>query len=101
MSDAKDLAARIEDRLRSVIDPELGENVVDLGLIYAIAVAPGGAVRVTMTTTMNGCPATEFLRDGVEACVLAVEGVTSVIVDLVYDPPWTPDMMVAETAARF
>lgn len=101
MSDAKDLAARIEDRLRSVIDPELGENVVDLGLIYAIAVASDGTARVTMTTTMSGCPAADFLRDGVEACVVAIEGVTSVIIHLVYEPPWTPEMMAAETAARF
>ena len=101
MSDAKDLAARIEDRLRNVIDPELGENVVDLGLIYAIAVKSDGTARVTMTTTMNGCPAADFLRDGVEACVVAVEGVTSAIVDLVCDPPWTPGMMATETAARF
>ncbi|BDA85407.1 hypothetical protein Sa4125_29490 [Aureimonas sp. SA4125] len=101
MSDAGDPAARVENRLRRVIDPELGENVVDLGLIYAIAVAPDGAARVTMTTTMKGCPATVILRDAVEACVLAVEGVTSVDVDLVYDPPWSPGMMAAGTAARF
>ncbi|MCF1494494.1 DUF59 domain-containing protein [Agrobacterium vitis] len=101
MPDASDLAVRIEDRLRMVIDPELGENVVDLGLIYGITVQPDGAVRVTMTTTMKGCPATAFLSDAVSSGVLDLAGVTSADVDLVYDPPWTPDMMAAETALRF
>lgn len=58
-------------------------------------------MRVTMTTTMEGCPATAVLKDAVAGCVGEVDGVTSVDVDLVYDPPWTPDMMVAETALRF
>lgn len=101
MPDPNDLAARIDDRLRMVIDPELGENVVDLGLIYGITVGADCSVRVTMTTTMKGCPATAFLRDAVVGCVLGVAGVTSVDVDLVYDPPWTSDMMAAETATRF
>lgn len=101
MPDPSDLASRIDDRLRMVIDPELGENVVDLGLIYGITVGADSAVRVTMTTTMKGCPATAFLKDAVAGCVLDVAGVTSVDVDLVYDPPWTPGMMAAETARRF
>ncbi|MGV8939642.1 MAG: metal-sulfur cluster assembly factor [Allorhizobium sp.] len=101
MPDPGTLALRIDDRLRMVIDPELGENVVDLGLIYGITVQTGGLVRVTMTTTMKGCPATGFLKDAVAACVRDVGGVTSVDVDLVYDPPWTPEMMASTTAARF
>ncbi|MDW5317557.1 metal-sulfur cluster assembly factor [Rhizobium sp. PL01] len=101
MPDPLDLPVRIADRLRMVIDPELGENVVDLGLIYGIAVQPGGAVRVTMTTTMKGCPATTFLKDAVAICAQKIEGVQSVHVDLVYDPPWTPEMVVAAVALRF
>ena len=101
MPDPATLVLRIDDRLRLVIDPELGENVVDLGLIYGITVQPGGLVRITMTTTMKGCPATGFLKDAIAACVRDMDGVASVDVDLVYDPPWTPEMMAAGTAARF
>ena len=57
--------ARIRDALRNVIDPELGYNVVDLGLIYDIAVEEGGVVRITMTTTTPGCPAAGYLKEGV------------------------------------
>jgi len=101
MHEAGDIAARVDDCLRLVIDPELGENVVDLGLIYGIAVTCDGAVRITMTTTMKGCPATAFLRDAVATCVTQVDGVASVDVDLVYDPPWAPEMMTANTSLRF
>jgi metal-sulfur cluster biosynthetic enzyme len=59
MSD--DLAARIRDALRVVVDPELSHNIVDLGFVYAIAVEDG-VVRITMTDTIPGCPAASFLR---------------------------------------
>jgi metal-sulfur cluster biosynthetic enzyme len=57
--------ARIRQALRNVIDPELGYNIVDLGFIYDIAVEEGGVVRITMTTTTPGCPATGYLKEGV------------------------------------
>lgn len=99
--DSDRLAFAIDERLRMVIDPELGENIVDLGLIYGIVVSPAGAVRVTMTTTMKGCPATSFLTEAVEACVLGVEGVSCVEIELTYDPPWSPDLMASAAAMRF
>lgn len=99
--DSDRLAFVIDERLRTVIDPELGENIVDLGLIYGIVVSPAGDVRVTMTTTMKGCPATAFLKEAVEACVCGVDGVRSVEIDLTYDPPWSPDLMASATAMRF
>ncbi|MBB4186448.1 metal-sulfur cluster biosynthetic enzyme [Sinorhizobium terangae] len=67
--DNDELVERIRDALRIVIDPELGSNVVDLGLIYDIEVQEGGVVRVTMTTTVKGCPATAFLKEAVQNCV--------------------------------
>ncbi|ODT72537.1 MAG: hypothetical protein ABS75_03535 [Pelagibacterium sp. SCN 63-23] len=95
------LEAEIRAALRAVIDPELGHNIVDLGMIYDIVVVPGGGVNVAMTTTVPGCPATDFLRQAVEACTKALDGVRSVTVELTYDPPWTPDMATPELAARF
>jgi metal-sulfur cluster biosynthetic enzyme len=95
------LTAQVTDALRLVIDPELGHNIVDLGLVYDVAVEDGGAASITMTTTTRGCPATNYLRDGAEQAAVSVEGVESVDVQLTYDPPWTPQMMNAETKRHF
>ena len=91
-----DLEARIRDALRIIIDPEMGKNVVDLGLIYAIAAAPDGAVTITMTTTTRGCPLAGFLREAVAAAAGAISGVISVAVTLTYEPAWEPAMIAAE-----
>lgn len=90
-----ELGPRIEDALRLVIDPELGCNIVDLGLIYIIGVNDGGDARILMTTTTRGCPASSFLKNGAQQAALTVPGVTSADVTLTYDPAWTPDMMTA------
>ena len=76
-------------RLRQLIDPELGLNVVDLGLIRKIEVV-GSTVTVTMTLTSPGCPIGEVLIDGVRNLVTATPGLTDAIVHLVWDPPWSP-----------
>ncbi len=90
----------VYEALRLVLDPELGENVVDLGLIYAVAARDGGAVSVTMTTTTPGCPATAFLVDGVRSCMQAVPRVRLADVILTYDPPWSPALMSEPARAR-
>jgi metal-sulfur cluster biosynthetic enzyme len=94
------LADRVRDALRLVFDPELGENVVDLGLIYDVAVSDEGAVHVTMTTTTPGCPAAEYLREGVANCAAAVPGVAAAVVTLTYEPMWTPALMSAAAQRR-
>lgn len=90
------LADFVKDALRIVIDPELGYNIVDLGLIYCVAVEDGGSggvAHIAMTTTTRGCPATSFLKDGARDAALSVPGIAAVDVTLIYDPPWTPEMM--------
>lgn len=94
-----DLAGRIREALRIVIDPELGHNIVDLGFVYDIAIEEGGIARITMTTTIKGCPATGFLREGVSNSAWSVPGVASVDVRLSYDPPWTSQMISPEAKA--
>ncbi len=86
------LTDQVREALRVVIDPELGFNIIDLGLVYDLAV-DDGRVRVTMTTTTRGCPATSYLAEGARESACMVAGVESVDVTLTYDPPWTPQMM--------
>lgn len=69
------LADAVRQSLRGVIDPELGENLVDLGLIYFVAVDDHTTAHVVMTTTTQGCPAVGYLKDGVQRAALEVPGV--------------------------
>ena len=83
----------IVERLKTIFDPEIPVNIYELGLIYGIDVAPDGATQITMTLTTPMCPAAEILPPEVETKARSVEGVTSVKLDLVWDPPWTPEKM--------
>ena len=89
----------IREALREVIDPELGCNIVDLGLLYAIAL-DGTTVTVQMTLTTPGCPMQESLAWGVQSALLKLDGVEEVEVELVWDPPWSPDRMTEAGRAR-
>ena len=80
------------DALRQVFDPEIGMNIVDLGLIYSLDIA-GDTVRVTMTATTPGCPLQDTLTNGAQMALLNLEGVNDVHVEMVWDPPWTPAMI--------
>lgn len=80
--------------LRQVIDPELGQNIVDLGLIYNVAIM-GANVSVTMTLTTPGCPMHEIICSGVQNALLCLPGVEDATVHLVWEPPWHPSMMQA------
>jgi FeS assembly SUF system protein len=84
---------RIVEALRTCFDPEIPVNIYDLGLIYGIAIEPGGGVTVRMTLTAPSCPAAQDLPAQVEAAVAGVPGVTAATVDLVFDPPWNSCMM--------
>lgn len=94
------MSASLEDAvraaLREVVDPELGRNLVDLGLIYAVETGPGGAVEITMTTTTRGCPLAGFLKEAVEARIATLDGVSSVVARLTWEPAWTPAMAAPE-----
>ena len=83
----------VRDALREVIDPELGINIVDLGLVYGIDVA-SESVRITMTMTTPACPLREYIQDLVESTVTSrLSDARRVTVDIVSEPPWTEDMM--------
>jgi len=92
------LAEQVREALKLVIDPELGQNVVDLGLIYDVRVTDGCVATIRMTTTTRGCPATGFIREAVGERAWSVEGIEYVDVILTYDPPWSPQLIAPEIA---
>jgi len=90
---ALNIEERVVDVLRTVYDPEIPVNIYELGLVYGIDVDPTGVVTIRMTLTSPGCPVAGSLPPEVEAKVRAISGVTSCRVDLVWDPPWSPNQM--------
>ena len=91
----------VRQALMGVEDPEAGMSVLDLGLVYDIALEPG-KVRVEMTMTSPACPAADYIVDEAAAAIrtAAPEG-TDVEVRLVWEPPWTPERMSGEAQKRF
>ena len=84
--------AKVWDALRSVIDPEVGCNIVDLGLVYDVTIE-SGKVSVKMTLTTPGCPMHESIAYGVQMALLNLDAVEDAEVEIVWDPPWSPAMM--------
>jgi len=80
------------DALSNVIDPELGLDFVELGLIYGVEINAGD-VRVTFTLTTPGCPIGPHVNEQIEEFVGEVDGVTSVESEMVFTPAWSPEMM--------
>lgn len=93
MADTCEIKQRVIEALKTVYDPEIPVNVYDLGLVYDVAISDDGAVRILMTVTAPNCPVAESLPRQVEQVVRAVDGVTSVDVELTFDPPWDMSMI--------
>ena len=86
------MTQRLWAALREVQDPEMPVNLVDLGVIYAIS-ETDGVVDVDLTFTAMGCPASDFILDGVRERLLREPGVNEVRITVVWDPPWTTARM--------
>lgn len=84
---------QIYEALHNVYDPELGINIVDLGLIYNVDLREDGFVTITMTLTTPGCPMHESIGEGVGAALQPIAGVTGGSIQLVWEPRWEPAMM--------
>lgn len=91
--DVSVLEGQVKDALRTVHDPEIPINIYELGLIYELQVEPTGQVHVQMTLTAPSCPEAEMIPGRVEQAIREVPGVTEVKVELVWEPPWTPQKM--------
>ena len=90
--DAKWSPDGIRDVLRSVLDPELHMNIVDLGLVYGVEIKDGEVI-VKMTLTSPGCPYGPYLLHQVKDTVLSLKGVKDAQIEVVWDPPWGPEKM--------
>ncbi len=87
------LEEQVVDVLRTIYDPEIPVNIYELGLVYGVDQTPQGDVVVRMTLTSPGCPVAASLPAEVENKVLALPGVASARVELIWDPPWDPSLM--------
>ncbi len=81
--------------LKDVYDPELGINIIDLGLVYDIHI-DGGKVYIKMTLTTPGCPIGPMLMADIKNILMPFDGVEDIEIEFVWSPPWTPDMMSDE-----
>ena len=84
---------QLRNALKAVIDPEIGYNIVDLGLVYDVEKPEPGHVHVLMTLTSMGCPLTEIIHQQCSVIMGALPGVESVDVEFTFSPPWSTDMI--------
>jgi metal-sulfur cluster biosynthetic enzyme len=89
----------VREALKHVVDPELGVNIVDLGLVYDVEIGEEGAVSIEYTLTTMGCPIGPLIEQQMQSFLENVPGVTSVEAEMVLRPPWTPEMMSEEAKA--
>lgn len=90
----------IREALKDVIDPELGYNIVDLGLVYGVTIQKD-QVDVVMTMTTPGCPASNYIQEGTHHRLLAIDGVGDAHVNVVWSPAWEPSMMSDDAKQYF
>ena len=94
--DAERIESDVVTALKTVFDPEIPVDIYELGLIYRIHVTDGPSVKVEMTLTSPNCPAAQSLPAEVKEKTKAVDGVAQATVDIVWEPPWNPEMMSEE-----
>jgi metal-sulfur cluster biosynthetic enzyme len=90
---------QVREALKSVVDPELGINIVDLGLVYEVAITPEGDVDIRYTLTTMGCPIGPLIEDQMRAFLAAVPGIGEIRPEMVLRPAWSPEMMSEEAKA--
>lgn len=91
----------VKAMLRQVIDPEVGVNIVDLGLVYGIDITPD-QISIRLTMTSPACPMGDMIMADIDAALdAALPPEIGVVVNLVWDPPWTPEMMNKEARGHF
>ncbi|MDC0473120.1 SUF system Fe-S cluster assembly protein [Pelagibacteraceae bacterium] len=90
------LKEKVVSEIKKIYDPEIPVNIYELGLIYKIEITEKTKVQVDMTLTSPNCPVAESLPNMVKNNIMQIEGISDVNLNLVWDPPWTKDMMSEE-----
>jgi metal-sulfur cluster biosynthetic enzyme len=93
---SQDTEQHVKEKLKGVIDPELGISIIDLGLVYDVAVGQDGMCVITMTLTTIGCPLFDVIEKDIESKVKEISEIKEVKTELTFDPPWTPDKMTED-----
>ena len=93
------IGEQVLETLKNVFDPELGINIVDLGLVYDVKVDDSGGVDIEYTLTTMGCPIGPMIEDQMRALLASVDGVGEVRPEMVLRPAWSPEMMSEEAKA--
>ncbi len=88
------------ESLKEIFDPEIPVNIVDLGLVYDVSVKEDGVVDVVMTLTAPGCGIGPYIAQQVQDTIESLEGITEARVEMVFDPPWTPEKMSDQAKAE-
>lgn len=96
--DAEAIRERVLESLKDVVDPELGINIVDLGLVYEVDIV-GDTVFIKYTLTTMGCPIGPLIEAQMQQTLAGIDGVDRVEAEMVFSPPWTPDKMSEEAKA--
>jgi FeS assembly SUF system protein len=93
MINKDELSAKIVDTLKTIFDPEIPVNIYDLGLVYDIQIDDDAKVEIKMTLTSPNCPVVDSLLQEIYDKVKVIEGITSTMLNIVFEPPWDKSMM--------
>ncbi len=100
MTEATLTKETVIEALKTVYDPEIPVNVVDLGLVYDVQVNDEGGIYVQMTLTFPGCGMGPFIAQQAEWAVQDLDGAGEVEIEMVFDPPWTPELISEEARSQ-
>ena len=95
-TDIERVTAEVITQIKTVFDPEIPVDIYELGLIYKVELEDDWTLKVDMTLTAPGCPVAGEMPIWVQEACIMIDGVNKVEVDMVFDPPWTPDLMSDE-----
>lgn len=94
------LERQVREKLKNVLDPELGVSIIDLGLVYEIVVTPEGVCKILMTLTTIGCPLFDQIQKDIENNVMQLQEINEVKTELTFDPAWSPEKMSDDAKIR-